>query len=119
MSAEPITSTEFQRTCGTVADRVRGDQQTFIVTSHGRPQMVLMPYARYVQLTGDEAIPTPEPITLASCLRHCEICGTTIPGAGPGRRFCSACQPEAKRVRSAEYMRAMRARRRAERQRAS
>jgi prevent-host-death family protein len=58
MSAEPITSTEFQRTCGTVADRVRGDQKTFIVTSHGRPQMVLMPYARYVELTGDEMPPT-------------------------------------------------------------
>lgn len=58
MSADVLTATEFQRTIGSITDRVRGDKRTYIVTSHGRPQMVLMPYARYVELTGDEMPPT-------------------------------------------------------------
>jgi prevent-host-death family protein len=58
MSAEQIAATSFHRTIGAVADQVRGDQKTFIVTSHGRPMMVLMPYARYVELTGDKLPPT-------------------------------------------------------------
>jgi prevent-host-death family protein len=58
MSAEPIPATTFQRNIGAISDQVRGDQLTFVVTSHNRPQMVLMPYARYVELTGDAMPPT-------------------------------------------------------------
>jgi prevent-host-death family protein len=58
MSAEQITATAFHRTIGAFADQVRSEQRTFIVTSNGRPQMVLMPYSRYVELTGDALPPT-------------------------------------------------------------
>ena len=54
MATETITSTEFQRNFGASIDTVRHTSKTLVVTSHERPQYVVMPIGRYDELQKKE-----------------------------------------------------------------
>jgi prevent-host-death family protein len=93
MNARIMDSTTFQRSIGATIDAVRMGGETIVITSHGRPQMALLPYASYARLTGDDPLPLP-PAPPPPAPRTCKACGQEIVGRAPYAVYCRACAAE-------------------------